>query len=211
MTQNPYSPQSQQQPTPQPSPSLAGQPMNIYPAPGSYGGVYPGLQARKPSWPTVVGIISLCLAGLFGLMTIGSLIYNVSGFGTAQQRQMMESMPAWFGPYQWLGGLFTIATYVVLAIGGAMLLKRRRAGQTLHVAYALMGILVAISGLVLTIAIMNNMQMPANSPPQAQAMLKPMMAVSAIFGMVFALAYPTFVLIWFTRPKVTQHIRTWTS
>jgi ABC-type Na+ efflux pump permease subunit len=55
------------------------------------------------------------------------------------------------------------------------------------------------------------MQMPANSPPQAQAMLKPMMAVGAIFGMVFALAYPTFALIWFTRPKVTEHIRTWTS
>jgi hypothetical protein len=37
------------------------------------------------------------------------------------------------------------------------------------------------------------------------------MAVGAIAGMVFALAYPTFVLIWFTRPKVIEHIRTWQS
>jgi hypothetical protein len=209
MTQNPYSPQSQQQPTPQPSPPFAAQPMNIYPAPGVYG-VYPGQQAKGPAWPTAVGIISLCVAGLFGLMTIGGLLMNVLGLGNVQQHQMMANMPDSFKTNQWLSGLFTIATYVVLAIGGVMLLKRRRAARTLHVAYALMGILVAIAGLVLTIAIMNNMQMPANSPPQAQAMLKPMMAVGAIFGMVFALAYPTFVLIWFTRPKVAQHIQTWT-
>jgi hypothetical protein len=212
MTQNPYSPQSQQQPTPQPSPPFAAQPMNIYPAPGSYGGVYAGQQAKKPSWPTVVGIISLCVAGLFGLMTIvGPLISAVAErFQSAQQREMMASMPDWFHPYQWIGGLFTIATYAVLAIGGAMLLKRRRAGRTLHVAYALMGILMAIAGLVVMITMMNHMPLPPNAPPQAQAMLKPMMAVGAIFGMVFALAYPTFVLIWFTRPKVAQHIQTWT-
>jgi hypothetical protein len=211
MTQNPYSPQDQQQPTPQPTQPFPGQPMNIYPAPGSYGGAYVGLQESRPAWPTVVGIISLCVAGLFGLMTIGSLIYNVSGLGTAQQRQMMENMPDWFRPYQWFAGLFTMATYVVLAVGGAMLLKRRRAGRTLHVAYALMGILMAIAGLVVMITMMNYMTLPPNAPPQAQAMVKPMMAFSAIFGMVFALAYPTFVLIWFTRPKVVQHIRTWTS
>jgi len=210
MTQNPYSPQSQQQPTPQPSPPLADQPMNIYPAPGSYGGVYPGLQARKPSWPIVVGIISLCVAGLFGLMTIVGLLMNVLGLGNVQQREMMASMPDWFHPYQWIGGLFTIATYVVLAIGGVMLLKRRRAARTLHVAYALMGILMAIVGLVVMITMMNHMPLPPNAPPQAQAMLKPIMAIGAIFGMVFALAYPTFVLIWFTRPKVAQHIQTWT-
>ena len=210
MTQNPYSPQSQQQPTPQPSPPLADQPMNIYPAPGSYGGVYPGLQARKPSWPIVVGIISLCVAGLFGLMTIVGLLMNVLGLGNVQQRQMMANMPDSFKTNQWLSGLFTIATYVVLAIGGVMLLKRRRAARTLHVAYALMGILVAISGLVVMITMMNHMPLPPNAPPQAQAMLKPIMAVGAIFGMVFALAYPTFVLIWFTRPKVAQHIQTWT-
>jgi crotonobetainyl-CoA:carnitine CoA-transferase CaiB-like acyl-CoA transferase len=187
--------------------------MNIYPAPGSYGGVYAGQQAKKPSWPTVVGIISLCVAGLFGLMTIvGPLISAVADrFQSAQQREMMASMPDWFHPYQWIGGLFTIATYAVLAIGGAMLLKRRRAGRTLHVAYALMGILMAIAGLVVMITMMNYMTLPPNAPPQAQAMVKPMMAFSAIFGMVFALAYPTFVLIWFTRPKVVQHIRTWTS
>ncbi len=210
MTQNPYSPQSQEQSTPQPEPPLASQPMNIYPAPGSYGGVYAGQQARKPSWPTVVGIISLCVAGLFGLMMIVGLVINAFG-GTAQQRQMMENMPDWYKTHQWLASLFTIATYAVLAIGGAMILKRRRAGRTLHVAYALMGILVAIAGLIVAVTMMNCMTMPPNSPPQAQAMIKPMMAVSAIFGMVFALAYPTFLLIWFTRPKVTEHIRTWAS
>ena len=210
MTQNPYSPQSQQQPTPQPSQPFAAQPMNIYPAPGSYGGVYAGQQARKPSWPTVVGIISLCVAGLFGLMTIVGLLMNVLGLGNVQQRQMMANMPDSFKTNQWLSGLFTIATYVVLAIGGVMLLKRRRAARTLHVAYALMGILMAIVGLVVMITMMNHMPLPPNAPPQAQAMLKPIMAIGAIFGMVFALAYPTFVLIWFTRPKVAQHIQTWT-
>ena len=210
MTQNPYSPQDQQQPSPQPSQPLAAQPMNIYPAPGSYGGAYAGQQAKAPAWPTAVGIVSLCVAGIFGLMTIVGLVINAAG-GTAQQREMMENMPAWFKTHQWLAGLFTMLTYVVLAIGGAMLLKRRRAGRTLHVAYALMGILVAISGLVVMITVMNCMTLPPNSPPQAQAIVKPMMVFSAIVGMAFALAYPTFVLIWFNRPKVIEHIRTWQS
>jgi hypothetical protein len=219
MTQNPYSPQDQQPPShqqvqppppPQQPQGFPGRPMNVYPSPGAYGGVYPGQQPRPP-WPTVVGIISLCVAGIFGLMTIGSLIYNASGFHTAQQREVLENMPGWFRPYKWVGGVFTIATYVVLAIGGAKLLKRRRAGRTLHVAFALMGVLVAISGLVVMITMMNYMSPPANMPPQARVAFKATMAFSAIIGMAFALAYPVFVLIWFTRPKVNQHIRTWQS
>jgi hypothetical protein len=207
MTQNPYSPQDQQQSSQQVPPS-AGQPMNVYQAPGNYGGVYPGSREARPSWPTTVGMISLCVAGLFGLMTIGGLVINAAG-GTAQQREMMENMPAWFKTHQWLAGLFTILTYVVLAIGGAMLLKRRRAARTLHTVYALMGILVAISGLIVTVTMMNYMSLPRNAPSQARVIIKTSMAIGAIFGMAFALAYPTFLLIWFTRPKVARDIQTW--
>jgi hypothetical protein len=72
-----------------------------------------------------------------------------------------------------------------------------------------MGIVGAFAGLVVMITMMNCMPLPPNTPPQAQAMLKPMMAVGAIFGMVFALAYPTFVLIWFTRAGVRRDVAQW--
>lgn len=217
MTQNPYSPQDQQpssqQPSPQPAPPFSDQPMNIYPAPGAYGAAYPGQQAGKPSWPTVVGIISLCVAGLFSLMTIGSLAIGAVVQNNPQQRRIMADMPEWVVSWQYkaISGTFTIGAYVVLAIGGVMLLKRRPAGRTLHVAYVLMGIVLAIAGSVVALMMMGHMPATPNAPPQVDAIQKITTVVGLVIGLAFALAYPTFVLIWFTRPKVKQHIKTWQS
>jgi hypothetical protein len=213
MTQNPYSPQNQQPPSPQPSQPFAGQPMNIYPAPGIYG-VYPGQQAKGPAWPTAVGIISLCLAGLFGLMTIGGLIIATiaAKFQPSQNNDLMANMPAWFEMYQWFANALAIATYAVLAVGGVMLLKRRRAGRTLHIVYVVLEVIVAICGLVVMIAVMQHTSAAATMPSKTQVVFapEPMMAVIAIFSLAYTMAYPTFILIWFSRKKVIEHIRTWT-
>jgi len=210
MTQDPYSPQDQQPPSPQPPP-LPGQPMNIYPAPGSYGGAYPGQQADKPSWPTVVGIISLCVAGIFSLMMIGSLAISAAVQNNPQQRRIMADMPEWIASWQYkaISGTFTIGAYAVLAIGGVMLLKRRRAGRALHMAYVMMGIVLAIAGSVVTLMMMDHMPATPNAPPQAHAIQQITTVIGFVVGLAFALAYPVFLLIWFSRAKVRQHVQTW--
>jgi len=180
--------------------------MNFYPAPGSY----PTQADAKPSWPTVVGIISLCVAGLFGLWTIIGQIINSTGINP-QQREMMKNAPDWVEPMQLAVAAFGVATYVVLAIGGVRLLKRLRAARTFHVAYALMGIVMAIAGLVFGIMLMNYMQMPSPAPAGMQPFLKVSMIFGAIVGLLFALAYPVFLLIWFSRAKIKQHVQTWQS
>ena len=202
MTQSPYSPQNEQQPT---MSSPDAQPMNFYPAPGSL----PAQADAKPAWPTVVGIISLCIGVGFGLWTTVALIINAAGLGNAQQREMMESVPEWVKSLQLASGLFAIATYVLLAIGGAALLKRRRLGRTLHVAYALAGIVMAIAGTAITVTMMNHMQAPANTPGEMQQIFRISMIVGAIIGLPIALAYPVFLLIWFGRAKIKQHVQTW--
>ncbi len=206
MTQNPYSPQNEQQPT---MSSPDAQPMNFYPAPGSF----PAQADAKPSWPSVVGIISLCIAGLCVLAVIGGTIIQAANerFQTSQQREMMATMPDWNQTYQWVSHLLWIATSVLLAIGGIMLLKRRHLGRTLHVAYALIGIVLAVAGTAVTLVMMNQMTMPANMPGHMQSFMRTSMIVGAVIGLPFAMAYPVFLLIWFGRAKVKQHIQTWQS
>lgn len=204
MTENPYSPQNELQPAPQ---SSDAQPMNFYPAPG----ISPTQTDAKPVWPTVVGIISLCIAGLFGLLTLGQMISNAAGFGNAQQRQMVASVPDWIKSLQLASGLLAIATYVVLAIGGVMLLKRRRLGRTLHIAYALIGIVLAIAGTAVGIVMMNHMTMPGNQPVKLQPVIRIVAIAAVIIGLLFSLAYPVFLLIWFSRAKIKKHIQTWQS
>ncbi len=194
MTQNPYTPQNAQE--------TDSQPMNVYPAPGVSDA------STKPTWPTVVGIISLCLAGFFGLMTIIGQIINFSGINP-QQREIMKNAPDWVEPMQLSAGAFAVIAYIVLAIAGANLLKRRLLGRKLHLVYAVMGIVVAVAGLAIGLTIVSIAQPPANMPPAAQSAFKISMTVGPIIGLPFALAYPVFLLIWFGRAKVKQHIQTW--
>jgi hypothetical protein len=220
MTQNPYSPQDQQPPSPQPpSPQqvqpqppqgFPDQPMNIYPAPGAYGAPYPGQQAGKPSWPTVVGIISLCVAGIFILSTIGTMAMSALGFNAAQERQMFGNMPVWFNPLKWGMHLFGLAIYALLAAAGAMLIKRRPAGRTLHLLVAFTEFIICACSLAMMIAMYQYAEQPANAV-MPDATFRAMMLVSQSVGLAIFLAYPVFLLIWFSRAKVKQHISTWTS
>lgn len=204
MTQNPYSPQdgqpAQQFPTPAPS---AGEPMNVYAAPGVSDAI------ARPTWPTVVAIISLCLAGLYVLATIGGLIMQAfaKNFQTSQQPDMLANMPDWHQAYQWIITPIGIATYALLAIGGVMLLKRRRVGRALHVAYALAGIVLAITVTVVGLILIDYMQF--GGPEEMQTITKVTSIGGIIIGMFISLAYPIFLLIWFGRAKVKQHIQTW--
>ena len=207
MTQNPYQPQQtppppyQQPPVTAPPPYAA--PPGGYP-PGQYGQV-----EKKPAWPTVIGIISLCLAGLGGLMALVNAAMSAIGFGQAQQQQIMANMPDWFGTYQIGGNVFSILMYLVLGIGGFLLLTRRRAGRSLHIAYIVMAVLAAIASSIVMISVMDHISMPGNMPEKARQAFKTIMTVSTFAGVAMMLAYPVFLVIWFARPKVKEHIRSW--
>jgi len=209
MTQNPYS-QQDQQPPPQQPPPFADQPMNIHPAPGAFGAAYAGQQATRPSWPTVVGIISLCIAGISILATLGTMAMSALGVNAAQERQMFGNMPAWFNPLKWGMHLFGLATYALLAAAGAMVIKRRPAGRNLHLLVVFMDFIICACSLAMTIAMYQYAAQPVNTL-MPEATFRAMMLVSQSFGLAVFLAYPVFLLIWFTRPKVNQHIKTWQS
>jgi len=202
MTQNPYQQPPRQAtggPPPQPYvPAQRGYPADPY---------YPA--QKRPAWPTVIGIISLCWAGLFGSMTLLSIVTRALGAGRAQHQQFSSGMPDWYWNYQGLSNLFAILLYAVLAVGGILLIKRRRAGRSLHVAFIVMSVLAVISSGFLIVTMMQHMQMPPHAPPGSQRMFKAVMAGSLIIGMLIFTAYPLFLTVWFTRPKVNQHVRTW--
>jgi len=211
MTQNPYTPQdgqsSQQTPPTQqqfPTPATApGEPMNVYPAANV------NAANAQPIWPTVVGIISLCLAGFGGLMTLFGMIFQTfaQGLQTPQQREMMASMPDWHQTYQLVSQVIWLAMAILLAVGGVMLLKRRQLARTLHVAFAVIGVVLAIGFTVVGLISTSQMQVPG----PADTIVKVTTIVTTIIGMFVSLAYPVFLLIWFARAKVKQHIQTWQS
>jgi len=113
---------------------------------------------------------------------------------SATQNETMANMPDWFHSYKIGSTAFTLITYIILALAGFRLRKRLRAGRTLHLLYAMLGIMVALAGTVVSGLTLKYITIPHNAPHNMKPVLHVVMIVSLVFGLVFALAYPAFLL-----------------
>ena len=195
MTRNPYS----QAPPPQPP----------YPQTPAY---YPP-QPRPSAWPIVIGYVSVGVAALFLLFSLWGVVSQSTGIGSAQTRQLQESLPEWVHTWQIVSGVFVVCVYGVLILAGLCLAKRRPIARPLHFLYAALAVPMTIMGTWLTLQIAECVPMPAgaNMPPGMASMVKNMMVFSALLGIPFALAYPTFLVIWFLRAPIAKEVRTWAA
>jgi len=186
MTQNPYS----QPPQPQQQPQYTQWQQVPPPMP------------RRSSWPTVIGVISISLASL------GLICIPISVAGTAlspSSPQIDEFMPAWFSVYQMTSYAISMGMSVLLLVAGILLLKRRPAGRTLHLVHAMISMVMAVFGAVITVMIVSRMAEGAPAPMRAAFI------GGAIGGTVFGMAYPIFLLVWFFRRKIVDEVYTWTA
>ncbi|MFG0247310.1 MAG: hypothetical protein ACF8OB_00370 [Phycisphaeraceae bacterium JB051] len=181
----------------------------------------------QSSWPTVIGIISIIFGSLGAL---GSVYQAVAPFlmGMAagfvpeddeQARVMFESMAKWKFPLMGVG-IVNLIFYIILIVCGAKLVGHHAAASSLHKKWAIAKILFSLVGVTIT-TMAQISQMRLTMQQQSQAMgggggaqffetaMMVAMVVAVLMGLVFACAYPVFVLIWFSREKVKNEVQSW--
>jgi hypothetical protein len=193
MTQQPYPNQPVQSPPP-PAP------------PGGYGYYGPGIP-REPVWPKAIGTISIVLGGLFLLGTFWPLVKKTDF--RQFQPEVRQQLEDWTRTWQPLGVIVGLGTNGALLAGGIFLLKRRRAARALHLAYAVLTFLASLQAIYPMALASKGIVLPPNSPPMAHSAARAAMIAVLIVTLAITWAYPTFLLIWFSRRKVLADLAAW--
>jgi hypothetical protein len=157
---------------------------------------------REPTWPKVIGIISIVIGSL-------GLLCNCFGLvALPMTSQMLEVMPGMQGQTPPPDALPGPASYVVAAMSllgsallltaGILLLKRSALSKPLHLAYAGIAIPMTIIAIMLQLtqqaALTQWMKDMGQSMPAGQGIGQ---VIGVVVGSVVSLAYPIFLLVWF--------------
>lgn len=182
-----------------------------------------GRPPSRPVWPTPIGIISI----VFGASGVLASVYGVAApWLFSSMSSLTRSMPSTtvqFDPFSamrnWaismtvVNGLGVLVAAMLLA-GGIGLLQRKPWSATLLFWWAIVRIPLAIALTVVTIG-MQQEQMSAMSQQPGAAIPAAFMSGFVWFGSILSIAwysaYPTFLLIWLTRPIVHAEVKKWDS
>ncbi|WP_432798148.1 hypothetical protein [Poriferisphaera sp. WC338] len=173
---------------------------------------------KQPIWPTVIGVIGIILSafGFLGVFGIALLwfVYLLPDNPFSQSQPQQE---LWAVLTQTIFQLIFLALCVYLLIGCIKLLKRDAAAGSIMPQWASMYIFIAVLSVVFNIVFtyLNFQQQFQSSGAgganeefvQTAAIIGAV--VGGIIGLLFALAYPLFVLIWFKRKAIKNQIETW--
>ena len=175
----------------------------------------PDLFIDRPRWPTPVGIVSICWASL-GLLcgilfTVGFAFTNGPQFSEMVEKGMGSPMPDVLRPNSSQLVLMAIGTLWagVLLFAGIATLTRKESGRTLHLLYAIVALALAVVGLYLQARQMGEVRTWVDANPDnpwAKGQNPIGQFLGACFGMIFSLAYPIFLLIWFGVAKRNQKL-----
>lgn len=185
-------------------------------------------------WPKPIGVLSLVfgiLAVSCGVLGVGSMFLMNDLMGSMMSGQLPPGTPP--PPFTPPMDAVMIVSMglgllvnTLLIIAGIQLLKRRQSGRTLHLVYALVAVLAAFVGTYATYVSQQAQQAEmaawieqhgdandatrqiADQQQMSAQMQGPVQAISVIFGLVVALAWPVFCIIWFGMVKKVVPPRT---
>ncbi len=175
-------------------------------------------------WPTVLGILALVI-GLLGLLSslwIGlsffwfgpyaGLATRMTASGPAVPVTALVNMMQDFRGWYLVNGFSGAAVAVLLIAGGAGLLNRRRAARPALLAWAVLRLILGVWYAFVAYRYQQAFfgafasAVPAGAPlPMSQTIAGATGCVTLLWSWVPAI----FVLVWFTRPRVTAEIATW--
>ena len=118
---------------------------------------------------------------------------------------MQITFPDWFVTYSTAASLVGIVLAVLLLVAGIYLLKRIRTARGLYVIYAGASLVLAAVDLVLTIAVVIP-SLQESGLPEAGVIGG---IVAGVIGVAIRMAWPVFLLVWFSRRKIRQQIQQW--
>lgn len=177
----------------------------------------PSLFVARPKWPKVIGIITIVLASLGLLCSVGGA--GAAAFFGPMQQQVVADMapdadplPSPMTPLLWGAIAFGTVLAFVQFIGGVMCVAYKPAARLVLLLYGVLGIVSTMLGTVAQLQQQAAMQAWAEANPgnpiadqmtsDAQAMGQ---LVGLAFGLLLGLGIPLFYVIWFglvkTKPE----------
>ncbi|MGH7132081.1 MAG: hypothetical protein ACREJO_09070 [Phycisphaerales bacterium] len=196
---------------------------------------YPGGLVQQPSaWPKVVGIIGIVVSSM-GLLTnvCGGIYYLVQGKFTSMMPQPPGGSPGAEMNQAILDATakYTPVNVAIAAVGslvaaaclyGSILTLRRSPACMMMRWWAIAAVIFIIGATIVQAIEQSEMMgvMAAEMTKASAAGTAPGMAgamnamsgvaivISALYG-IARLVWPTFVLVWFCRPKVRDEIESW--
>jgi hypothetical protein len=110
------------------------------------------------------------------------------------------------GPVDIAGGVAGFLLSIVLVVAGSMLVARNPVARMLHLAYAILGSLLTLGFTAFSVMkLMGIKSWAAKNPDNPAAKMADMITgfgmLGIAVGLLFGLAYPVFILIWFGAMK----------
>lgn len=179
------------------------------------------LPVRPPRWPGVIGVVAIVtaswgiLTGLWGVFQqyfIGSMYASMAG-----HEALIGAIENWRMPMVVLRALGVPVAGVLLG-AGVLLVRRRPGAVAACLAYAALrtvqGLgLAAATGLMQRDMFRASAAAASAANPAAGAVASPfgagVVAFTAAVMAIWTLALPVFLVVWFTRRSVREHVRSW--
>ncbi len=173
------------------------------------------VSGERSSWPTVVavfGIIVAVLGYLGGCCGVASpfimpwyigMIENQPGVTTEQIDQIKAGIP----PIGWAigSGMIGLAMATLLLYGSIQLIKRRSKSRGLLLLWSWITVPWALVATM--IQYMLSPTAPAQGVTAGQQQMMMMLTMGC--GLVFSLALPVFLIIWFSRARIREEAASW--
>ncbi len=174
--------------------------------------------AAEPShWPTPIGVIAIVLGALGFLGGAANLLQPlildfVAAAMPDQMKAQMDVTRRWMPTTMTLNAFQSLLALLLL-VAGVMVLRRRPAGATLAVTWAILKMIVAVAasyvGYLVQGETMKAIAEAGQSPPGFAAFSGPLAILGLALGLLWGWAFPVFMLIWFARRPIRREVAAW--
>jgi len=176
---------------------------------------------RRPSaWPDVIGIIAIVIGALgmlSGLLMILQALFadwmTSNAWANASDAEAMREITARWMPWNLTISIVRFGNAILLVVLGAALMKRRPVVARLIVIYCIVQIIAGVAGGITTGLVHSEVRAQTT---QAQAMRAGATWTlffggpgAACFSILWSVAFPVFLIIWFGRASVRSEARGW--
>ena len=159
---------------------------------------------KRQLWPRIFGIVSCVFAGQAILITPLVMWFNRAN---ATSRKVMDLFPAWHTRLTNYSMVLGMALGAMLLVAGLKTMKRQQTGKTLHMLFATISLLSVLVSAVAYCHAQSHVDTSGLTGAERAGIMGG--SVGGILGSLFGAAYPIFLLVWFTRPKIQRDIEQW--
>lgn len=174
------------------------------------------IEPARPVWPTVIGVISIVFGLLGTLQGCGGIVMpfamnTLTGLMPNDQSKAVFAGMSDHLAWGVAAGVTGMAVGVLLLTAGIGMVQRRRWSVRAHAIWAVLAILQSGVGGVYGFLIQQSQfqAMKAGGMPPTPFPMEAFAAAGVLVGLLFACAYPVFMLVWVFRSVIRDQVAGW--